>query len=97
MVKRIDALYNQADYDQADMWCRIALHDVFRASGTSNVGKLQRLLFLEAVETNLDDEWTENDYYAHSAGQTSADVVKFATTCLTPLNGIRLLDTCYTK
>ncbi|CAO1604557.1 hypothetical protein XANCAGTX0491_008108 [Xanthoria calcicola] len=56
MVKRIDALYNQADYDQADMWCRIALHDVFRASGTSNVGKLQRLLFLEAVETNLDDE-----------------------------------------
>lgn len=44
MLKRIEALYNQADYDQADIWCRLALHNVFSGSGASNVGKLQRLL-----------------------------------------------------
>lgn len=97
MLKRIEALYNQADYDQADIWCRLALHNVFSGSGTSNVGKLQRLLLFKAVEMHLFDESTENGYCARSAGQTSANVVKFATRCLTRLSGIRLLDICYTK
>ncbi|KAI4281274.1 MAG: hypothetical protein L6R38_003832 [Xanthoria sp. 2 TBL-2021] len=49
MLKRIEALYNQADYDQADIWCRLALHNVFSGSGASNVGKLQRKRLLCAL------------------------------------------------
>ncbi|KAL8759175.1 MAG: hypothetical protein Q9199_000933 [Rusavskia elegans] len=68
MLKRIEALYNQADYDQADIWCRLALHNVFSGSGTSNVGKLQRLLLFKAVGMHLFDDSTENAYCARSAG-----------------------------
>ncbi|KAL8848508.1 MAG: hypothetical protein Q9221_006467 [Calogaya cf. arnoldii] len=49
MLKRIEALYNQADYDQADIWCRLALHNLFGGSGASNVGKLQRKRILCAL------------------------------------------------
>ncbi|KAL8785377.1 MAG: hypothetical protein Q9213_003383 [Squamulea squamosa] len=49
MLKRIEALYSQADYDQADVWCRLALHKVFGGSGTSNIGKLQRKRLLCAL------------------------------------------------
>lgn len=47
MLRRIEALYGQADYAQADDWCRLALHDIFANSGTSNVGKLQRLFTIK--------------------------------------------------
>ncbi|KAL9641268.1 MAG: hypothetical protein Q9204_000167 [Flavoplaca sp. TL-2023a] len=49
MLKLIEALYSQADFDQADVWCRLALHNVFSGSGTSNAGKLQRKRILCAI------------------------------------------------
>ncbi|KAL8927160.1 MAG: hypothetical protein Q9172_001484 [Xanthocarpia lactea] len=49
MLKRIEALYGHADYDQADAWCRLALHDAFSSSGNSNFGKLQRKRLLCAL------------------------------------------------
>ncbi|KAL8774382.1 MAG: hypothetical protein Q9209_001133 [Squamulea sp. 1 TL-2023] len=71
MLKRIETLYSQADYGQADVWCRLALHKVFGGSGTSNIGKLQRKRLLCALgRSDLATcrdircqmlEWTERD------------------------------------
>ncbi|KAL9030876.1 MAG: hypothetical protein Q9196_001049 [Gyalolechia fulgens] len=49
MLRRIETFYSQGDYDQADVWCRLALHNIFSNSGTSNVGKLQRKRLLCAL------------------------------------------------
>ncbi|KAL8904602.1 MAG: hypothetical protein Q9207_003157 [Kuettlingeria erythrocarpa] len=42
MIRRIETAYSHGDYDQADSWCRLALHGIFGKSGESNIGKLQR-------------------------------------------------------
>ena len=44
MLRRIETKYSQGDYEQADVWCRLAMHYIFGKSGTSNIGKLQRSL-----------------------------------------------------
>lgn len=44
--KRIEVAYNQEKYDIAESWCRLSLHNIFRSSGSMNVGKLQRKLLL---------------------------------------------------
>lgn len=44
MVRRIEAAYSQGNYEQADSWCRLALHSMFSNSGESNIGKLQRYI-----------------------------------------------------
>lgn len=42
MTRRIETAYSHGDYEQADSWCRLALHRIFGKSGESNIGKLQR-------------------------------------------------------
>ncbi|KAL8812532.1 MAG: hypothetical protein Q9200_000967 [Gallowayella weberi] len=49
MLKRIEASYNLGDYDQADIWCRLTLHNLFGGSGASNIAKLQRKRILCAL------------------------------------------------
>ncbi|KAL8919345.1 MAG: hypothetical protein Q9208_006844 [Pyrenodesmia sp. 3 TL-2023] len=41
--------YSHGDYEQADSWCRLALHSIFGKSGDSNMGKLQRKRMLCAL------------------------------------------------
>ncbi|KAL8799678.1 MAG: hypothetical protein Q9182_005717 [Xanthomendoza sp. 2 TL-2023] len=43
------ASYSLGDYDQADIWCRLALHNLFGSSGASNIAKLQRKRILCAL------------------------------------------------
>ncbi|KAI4158144.1 MAG: hypothetical protein L6R39_000529 [Caloplaca ligustica] len=49
LLRRTEAAYSQGDYEQADSWCRLALHSVFSNSGESNIGKLQRKRILCAM------------------------------------------------
>ncbi|KAL9013607.1 MAG: hypothetical protein Q9173_001710 [Seirophora scorigena] len=42
IVRHIEVAYGRGDYEQADSWCRLALHRIFSNSGESNIGKLQR-------------------------------------------------------
>ncbi|KAI4100483.1 MAG: hypothetical protein L6R37_005473 [Teloschistes peruensis] len=44
ILRRIEATYSQGDYGRADLWCCLALHDIFSRSGATNVGKLQSVL-----------------------------------------------------
>ncbi|KAL8734705.1 MAG: hypothetical protein Q9166_001361 [cf. Caloplaca sp. 2 TL-2023] len=55
ILKRVETAYSQEDYDHADIWCRLALHNVFGSSGTSNIGKLQR-----SIHSGADEEPTKD-------------------------------------
>ena len=47
--KRIEAAYNQDQYESAESWCRLSLHEIFGNCGSTNIGKLQRKLILCAL------------------------------------------------
>ncbi|KAI4095900.1 MAG: hypothetical protein LQ344_001281 [Seirophora lacunosa] len=49
IVRHIEVAYGKGDYEQADSWCRLALHSIFSNSGESNIGKLQRKRMLCAM------------------------------------------------
>ena len=40
--KCIESSYQQRQYDKTEDWCRLALHEIFKNSGSSNMGKLHR-------------------------------------------------------
>lgn len=47
--KRIESSFQQEQNELSERWCRLSLHPIFRQSGSSNVGKLQRKLMLCAL------------------------------------------------
>ncbi|KAL8953888.1 MAG: hypothetical protein Q9222_000262 [Ikaeria aurantiellina] len=36
LLRRVETNYNHGDYSQADVWCRLALHNLFIGSGAAN-------------------------------------------------------------
>ncbi|KAK2625835.1 hypothetical protein QTJ16_005147 [Diplocarpon rosae] len=47
--KRIESNYSQGQYDIAEKWCRLALHQIFSKSGELNMGRISRKLLLCAL------------------------------------------------
>ena len=47
--KRIESSFQQEQNELSEKWCHLSLHPIFRQSGSSNTGKLQRKLMLCAL------------------------------------------------
>ncbi|KAI2632325.1 meiosis protein SPO22/ZIP4 like-domain-containing protein [Hypoxylon sp. NC1633] len=54
--KRVDASFNQTEFDITEKWCHVALHPALRQSGPANSAKIVRKLLICALRRNsLDD------------------------------------------
>ena len=47
--KRLESSFQQEQNELSESWCHLSLHPIFRQSGSSNTGKLQRKLMLCAL------------------------------------------------
>ncbi|KAF2114687.1 meiosis protein SPO22/ZIP4 like-domain-containing protein [Lophiotrema nucula] len=47
--KRVEVYYSQADYGDAEAWCRLCLHALFERAGELNKGKIARKVILCAI------------------------------------------------
>ena len=47
--RRIESSFQQEQNELSERWCHLSLHPIFRQSGSSNIGKLQRKLMLCAL------------------------------------------------
>ncbi|KAL2160174.1 hypothetical protein VTH06DRAFT_1830 [Thermothelomyces fergusii] len=56
--KKLESNYSQGNYDLAESWCHLSLHDSFRNCGTANRSKLERKLLLCALARNSFDAAT---------------------------------------
>ena len=45
--------YHKGDYVTAEIWCRLALHEVFERSGELNISKIQRYLSINTLSNVL--------------------------------------------
>ncbi|KAL8960327.1 MAG: hypothetical protein Q9193_002951 [Seirophora villosa] len=86
IVRHVEVAYGQGDYEQADSWCRLALHSIFSNSGESNIGKLQRFPpHQEEKSLTHPNGRIESECFVRWASQTSRNVGTFATGCQTQL------------
>jgi tetratricopeptide (TPR) repeat protein len=52
ILRKVEANYNQGQYEMAERWCRLALSPAFSNSGPLNSAKIQRKLLLCALARN---------------------------------------------
>ncbi|KAF5672453.1 transcription factor [Fusarium heterosporum] len=61
--QKLDASYAKKQYQESQLWCRVALHTIFSASGEANQGKFSRRLLLCAIACN-DAEAAQSAFWA---------------------------------